>query len=60
MATAENLVSNFIGFISITNNYLFAFSDHDSINCSSIMSRALAAPTERFDLQGIYAVSKFY
>jgi hypothetical protein len=57
MAATENLVSNFVRHICISNYYLLAFSDHDAIYGSRIMGSTLTTPTQRFNLQGIYSVS---
>jgi hypothetical protein len=45
VAPAENFIGNLIALSNITDNDLFAFSDHDAIDGSSVMRCARSAPT---------------
>jgi hypothetical protein len=36
----ENFIGDFFALTDITNDYLFAFSDHDAIDSSGVVSRS--------------------
>jgi hypothetical protein len=56
VSPTENFIGNFRSGCNISNNYLFALSNHNSAKGASVMSRAGTTPTERLDLKSIYAV----
>jgi hypothetical protein len=58
VSSAEDFVGNDVASASIADDHLFPFSNHRSIYGSGIMRCAFATPTERFDLKGLYPISK--
>jgi hypothetical protein len=56
VAATENFIGNFIALSDISNYNLFALSDHNPINSSSVMGGTRPTPTERFNLKGVNAI----
>jgi hypothetical protein len=57
MATAKNLIGDLCTWCYIANDNLFTLNNHDATDSSSVMCCSSAAPTQRFNLQGIYTIS---
>jgi len=60
VAATKDFVSNLITLSDIAHNNLLAFSDHDTINSSSVMSSARTTPAESLYLKSIHSVGELY
>ena len=58
VAATENFVGNLITFSNISDDNLFAFSNHNSVDSTCIMSSTRTTPTESFNLESVHSVSK--
>jgi hypothetical protein len=56
VSAAQNFVCNLCIRRNVPDYNLFAFDNHDPTNSSCVVGSTRAAPTQRFDLQGIYAI----
>jgi hypothetical protein len=54
--STQNFISNFCTWCHVTNNYLFAFDNHDATNGSSVMSCPRTTPAQSFNLQGVDSI----
>jgi hypothetical protein len=59
VSAAQNFVSNFGTWCNVTDYNLLTFDNHYTTYCSCVMGCTRAAPTQRFDLQGIYSIREF-
>jgi hypothetical protein len=57
VAATENFICDFIGGSNVTDNDLFALSNHFSADSTGVVCGARSTPAQGFNLQCVHSVS---